>query len=248
MVIFKIKTERIKNKIDNLKIDWTNQPALNVRWFSPQSNIRNDLLINQNIINMDDNDSLSSDEEMDEYQDKIDMDWNINLQNQDKGENLFLGVNKNTAQQPPNNFHKLGTMFTNKTRKISVMEQNKRNSQFQNHQTQLIIENLSPFILNTNIKNQFHHEPLSPDPKYLGDIRPFSPFNVSEFEDGDCKDSKSKDGKKTKDNSRILNQFNNQRKAFSPLMKSNRKTKGKNYICLLEKINKDECTLSKLIS
>lgn len=175
---------------------------------------------------MDDNDSQLSDEQ-DEYRDQIDMECNLNIENNNTGDQMFLGANRNTTQQqPPSNFHKLGTMFNNKTRKISVLEQNKRNSQFQNNQTQLIIENLSPFVMNANIKNQFLHEPVSPDPKLLGDIRPFSPFNVSEFDEGDANNSRSKEAKKNNDNFRILNQFNNQRKMFSPLMQPKGRTKG----------------------
>ena len=173
-------------------------------------------MANDNVINMDDDDI--SDDEEEENLDKIDINYNFLPENQNLSGQMFTG-NKNIIQKNKSNFQKIGTMLNKNMRKISIAEQNKRNSQFQNNQTQLIIENLSPFILNTNIKNQFQNEPLSPDPNFLGGMRPFSPLSVSEFDEGENKKSKNREDKVSNNNSRILNQFNNQRKAFSPMVR-----------------------------
>ena len=114
-----------------------------------------------------------------------------------------------------NTFQKIGTMLNKKIRKISVAEQSKRNSHFKFHQTQLVIENLSPFIVNANLQNRFHNEPQSPTPKITENFRAFSPCNVSEF-DGQEIAGKTKENRIKGINSRTMWQFSDQRKAVSP--------------------------------
>lgn len=158
------------------------------------------------------NRSSTESEDDDEEQDNVDMDYPLISKNQNNNDhNSNDEYQHNTQQNMSNNFQKIGTMLNKKIRKISVADQSKRNSNFQTHQTQLVIENLSPFIVNANMKNWFRNEPQSPKPKDAENLRPFSPYNVSEFDDGDKTDSKVRNA-----NSRILGQFNDQRKAVSP--------------------------------
>lgn len=186
-------------------------PVKNIKWFSPLKHptIKADNIINKTKIN--NRNSPESDDD-DEEADNVDMNYPLDRENQLNNDQFLNDESQNKNQQNmSNNFHKIGTMLNNKIRKISVAEQNKRNSNFQSHQTQLVIENLSPFIVNTNMKNCFRNEPQSPKPKDADNLRPFSPYNVSEFDEGDITESKARNT-----SSRILGQFIDQRKAVSP--------------------------------
>ena len=163
------------------------------------------------------NKASSEDDNSDEEMDDVDINYPFTLDECNQNEKFAKkDIQYNSHLNKDNNFQKIGTMMNKKIRKISVSEQTKRNSQFKAHQTQLVIENLSPFIINAELQNRFRNEPQSPTPKITENFRPFSPYNVSEFDEQERVWSRAKENNMKDTNSRILNQFNDKRKAVSP--------------------------------
>lgn len=59
------------------------------------------------------------------------------------------------------------------------MESNRRKTQFHDPNTQMVIENLSPYIMNRALHQR---NLVSPQPIYENQLRAFSPCEVSEFD------------------------------------------------------------------
>lgn len=66
------------------------------------------------------------------------------LQHEQVFEKVKPKINKPVTNS---NFHKLGTMVDHNVRKISIVDKNRRNTQFNQDDTQAIVDNLSPFIM-----------------------------------------------------------------------------------------------------
>lgn len=119
-----------------------------------------------------------------------------------------------------NKFHKIGTMMGSNIRKISVMQNDRRGTQFKNPNTQEIVENLSPFMINTNMGNRLRQNVRSPEPDSNNAFRAFSPFNVSELDEEALSDNDSdREGYKTYNENKLLSQFQGGRKAVSPMLR-----------------------------
>ena len=159
----------------------------------------------------------------DEEIDNVDINYPFAIDDQCKNGQIPNIENQTRNIQNINSIHKLGTMQNNKILKISAAEQRRRNSQFKDHQTQLVIENLSPFIENAKLQNKFRNEPQSPAPKHGDNFRSFSPYNISEIDGRENTGSRIQQTKLKDTNSRILNQFSDHRKAVSPNLRPSAK-------------------------
>jgi PHD/YefM family antitoxin component YafN of YafNO toxin-antitoxin module len=80
-------------------------------------------------------------------------------------------------------FQKLGTVLDKKTRKISIIEQNRRKTQFRGGDTQAVIEDISPFMVKPKMVFEQREFAKSPQPQEESRFRALSPFNVSDFEE-----------------------------------------------------------------
>jgi hypothetical protein len=72
-------------------------------------------------------------------------------------------------------FHKLGTVMDKKTRKISVVQNIRRNTQFKQGDTQAVIDNISPFVVKSRFQRPHRDSAKSPQPQLAGRFQAFSP-------------------------------------------------------------------------
>lgn len=115
-----------------------------------------------------------------------------------------------------NKFHKLGTLMNHNIRKISIMDQNRRNTQFQNINTQDIVEDISEFVRPSAFSRQQRDGLKSPQPQLDTKFRAFSPYNISELDESCSLEDGSKDDLQKNRNNVILEQFHDRRKVVSP--------------------------------
>lgn len=120
----------------------------------------------------DDNESLIEDELNDVCDDTL-LNNTISPDKLKNEQHAMRTMVQNTLHaKNPQNFQKLGTVLNTKIRKISILDQARRNTQCQNVNTQDIVENLTPFIMQYNQLGSLANKPGSPE---LTRFRAFSP-------------------------------------------------------------------------
>jgi hypothetical protein len=149
---------------------------------------------------------------------------------QDGNNKMFQTVisPKNTGIKT-NNFHKIGTVLDQKSRKISVVAGNnsKRNTKFDTFlNTQCVVNNLLPVKYPVVYRKNKRESAISPQPQRTPMCMAMSPWNISEFAEESDEDQSESAINVTR-NEMILNQFRNQRKAVSPNLKNTKRTLNK---------------------
>lgn len=141
---------------------------------------------------------------------------NYTFDESQKGKQQKMFEKVQPSQTKQTNFHKLGTVFNRNVRKISVIDKNRRNTQFGNGDTQAIVDNLAPYMVSNVYRANQRNDTYSPQPQMHSTLRAFSPLNVSELDEAYSEEEYDKEYENTNDY--LRGQFHDSRKAVSPLL------------------------------
>ena len=206
------RARRGRKVSNNRKIKIDHQAPDGNRYFSPQNNMghidragskQDAYYINENSIEAIDHYNLQNHTQEDcndEYE--YDIETKEIPFTQKPAFNPSRSNQQTQQKNEPTNFQKIGTFANRDNHKFSVLGGNRRNTQFDGHDTQMVVDNLTPFLNKRTL--------VSPEPEYTNKIRPYSPCDVSDFDE--VNNSKTR-----------MNQFDPSRKAISPQVHHNQK-------------------------